>query len=296
MHRPAVLRRVALLALLAASGCGPSVGPQDAGSIFDAQAMDPPPTPVLTGFDTPVPWPVATLRGRATSARRIYVRGPGNPIFSAVLPDETFCVDVPLGTPSTFNFELFSQGNDGQFSEMSANASIVFDPGAPPVSGATTCDGSDPAGCIGATEICGNGRDDDCNGLRDDLDPACATCMDDVLEPNNDTEAPRVDPGRYENLKICPGNQDYYGLFVREGETLNVRLFFSHAAGNIDAELLDTDWSTVLERATSLDDDESLMFVATVTGEVKLHVFGAGGTGGVENTYTLDVDIIPAGM
>jgi hypothetical protein len=44
--------------------------------------------------------------------------------------------------------------------------------------GAIDCDDIDPAVNPGATEVCGNGIDDDCNGLTDDQDPACIVCTD----------------------------------------------------------------------------------------------------------------------
>ncbi|MFW5940647.1 MAG: MopE-related protein [Chloroflexota bacterium] len=44
--------------------------------------------------------------------------------------------------------------------------------------GAVDCDDADPAVNPGATEICDNGVDDDCNGLVDADDPACLVCTD----------------------------------------------------------------------------------------------------------------------
>ena len=70
-------------------------------------------------------------------------------------------------------------------------------------------------------------------------DPACSTCTDDLLEPNDDVGAPRLDPGRVDGLKICPGNEDFYGVFARAGDTIDARIFFAHAGGDLDAALLD---------------------------------------------------------
>jgi hypothetical protein len=44
--------------------------------------------------------------------------------------------------------------------------------------GAVDCDDANPAVHPGATEICDNGIDDDCNGLTDVDDPACVVCTD----------------------------------------------------------------------------------------------------------------------
>lgn len=291
MHHLALHRGVAsalvALAVVGAAACkGPSVD-RDAGDLFDSGTTTPPPAPIIDSFDTPVPWPLATLRGRATDARRVLVMGGENPLASSILPDGTFCIDVPMPNPATYDFLIFAQSDSGVLSASGTAAQVVFDPGAAPVPGAVSCQGTDPAGCLGATEICDNGRDDDCNGLRDDLDPACVTCADDPLEPNDDIGAPRVDPGRYDGLRLCPGNDDWYGIYAREGDTLDVRVFFSHASGNIDVELFDVDGTTVLERGTSEDDDESVVHVVTTTGEHALHVYGLDGA----TTYTLDIDV-----
>ncbi len=40
-------------------------------------------------------------------------------------------------------------------------------------SGSVDCDDSDPAIKPGATEVCNDGKDNDCNGVADAADPAC---------------------------------------------------------------------------------------------------------------------------
>jgi len=273
------------------AACGdPSVGLHDGGfSLFDAPLAQPPPIPRVDSAPSPVPWPLAVLRGTA-DAPRIIVEGTDNPLVSTVLPDGTWCVDVPLPTPDTFRFQIFAHGQDGQLSRMAANAEVIFDPSAPPIPGLTTCQGADPAGCSGSAEICDNGRDDDCNGRVDSRDPACATCTDDLLEPNDDPDAPRVEPGRYEGLRLCPANTDYYSVYARTGETISARIFFSHSAGDLDMALLGTDGATVLQRSTSTTDDEGVTQVAASTGEYPVRVYGVGD---VTNDSILDVRVTP---
>jgi hypothetical protein len=289
---PRGLARAGLL-LVAGLGCGePSVTRPDGGPLafLDARGMTPAPeTPILEAVPERVPYTVATLRGQA-GARRVIVESSANPVAATVLPDGSFCVDAPMPQPGEYSFRVYAQGADGQLSERPAVVSVRFDPAAPSVPGAQTCSGGDPAGCAGSVEICDNRRDDDCNNLVDERDPACATCADDPLEPNDDASAPRVDPRRYDGLMICPGDVDYYGVLLREGETLSARLFFTHAMGNLDLELLATDRRTVLARSTSTTDDELLSYTASVAGEHKLLVFGPGGS---SNRYALDLRVDP---
>ena len=261
------------------------------GGVVDGSMSPPPGAPIVSGLATPVPWPLATIRGVANGAHRVIVEGGANPLASAVLPDGTFCIDVPMPSPGAYDFSVSSQGLDGQFAEMRAAASVVFDPNAPPLNGITTCSGADPRGCAGAVEICENGRDDDCNGLRDAADPACSTCEDDIFEPNDDLTAPRLDPGRYDSLSLCAGTVDYYGIYASSGETIEVRALFVHATGNLDLQLYAPDRTTVLAETTSVTDDELLRFEATTTGEHKVRVAAPG----AENMeYVLVITVIPA--
>lgn len=283
---------LALAGALALAACGPpSVDRPDVGSIFTPDAGGaPPPRPTVEAAERRVPYPLATLRG-AAAGRRVIVEpsGGANPVAKAVLRGE-FCVDVPLPEPGEYGFVIHTQDEDGQLSEPSAPVYVTFDPAAPPVLGARTCSGADPAGCANAVEICGNGRDDDCNGLVDDEDPACRACQDDVLEPNDDPGAPRIEPGRYEDLKICPLNQDYYGVFARRGEIIDARIAFTHARGNLDLHLLGLDHRTILARSVGLTDREVITHTATAAGEYKLRVFGEGGASG---EYTLELQVLP---
>lgn len=278
-------------ALIAACG-GPEADRPDGSTTFlpDGGQATPPRTPQLDAVPTPVPWPIATLRGRADMAKRVIVEGAGNPIATTVLPDGSFCVDVPMPEPMTYSMRVFGQ-NEGGLSASAATVEVVFDPSAPPLAGVTTCSGADPAGCAGTEEYCGNGIDDDCNGLRDERDPACASCMDDLLEPNDDASAPRIEPGRYDDLTLCPGTVDFYGIHLRAGDTLRVRLFFTHAAGDLDMQLLGPDGETPIAQSLSADDDELIDHVAEEEGEYHIRVYGVGDAG---NDYSMDVEVVRA--
>jgi hypothetical protein len=286
------VRRFSLVSSIFAASllaCGdPSIEARDGGIMDAAGSADPPQKPTLDAPPSRQPWRIVTLHGRAPGARRVIVEGGGNPIASPVLPDNSFCVDVELDEPDTYQLTVLAQGSDGQLSEPTAAASVTFDVTAPGIPGLSTCTGADPAGCQSTVEICDNNRDDDCNNLVDARDPDCANCTDDAFEPNDDHNAPRIDPGRKDSLRICPANIDYYGVYAREGETITARAFFVHAQGNIDLELFGLDRQSIIARATSLDDDETLTHTATVTGEYDLRVFSADAAA---NDYALDLRI-----
>jgi hypothetical protein len=283
-------RRVSSLAVaLLLGACGdPSVDRPDT-SIFPSDAnTSPPPVPMLDTTPARVPWPVVTLRGRAPDARRIIVDGAGNALVSTILPDESFCIDVPLRAAGSFTLSVRSQNAGGGLSEAPAIATVEFDTSAPPIPGATTCSGGSPTGCMSATEDCTNTRDDDCDGLVDMRDPSCATCDDDVLEPNDDTDAPRIEPGRYDDLESCPGNDDYYAVHLEPSETLDVRVFFSHAMGDLDLRVVAADGTTVLARSESVDDDENASFTAAEARDVYVNVVNYDER---PNGYALDIAV-----
>jgi hypothetical protein len=193
-----------------------------------------------------------------------------------------------MQTAQAFDFEVFAQNRQGTISESSASISVTFDPSATSPEVVATCNGADPFGCSSENEICDNGRDDNCDGLRDEQDPQCQACENDVFERNDDVSAPRVEPIRHEGLVICPNDDDFYGIFARAGDVITVRLLFLHEEGDLDMNLLGTEWSQVLERSESTTDDERIVHTAMTTGEYKVHVFGAGDA---TNRYVLDIGV-----
>lgn len=281
------------LALAAACGDNGLTLPRNDGGdyiLLDAQA-EPPSRPFFQ--DTPpseTPYPVVTLRADVAVGERLIVRGAGNPY---VVPrgSDGFCVDVPLPAEGEYSLEVRSQNIAGQLSEPQF-VSVRRSSAASPPAGARLCDGSDPAGCMGTVEICGNGTDDDCNGLRDNLDPACVTCDDDLYEPNDDLSAPQVMLGRIDDLMLCEGDSDYFAVRLGAGETLQARLRFVHSAGNLDMEVL-SEGGTPLANASSESDDESIDYTNSGPGAVVVQV-RVYGVGGVSNTYVLELDRIEA--
>lgn len=275
----------------AAAACGElEVETPDGGTVerFDVKGAAPPPrTPVIEDVPAVIPYSVVTVRGQ-TDGRRVLVEGLGNPRSVQTIA-ESFCIDLPIPEPGDYALEVYALGLDGQLSDGSAKVSVRVDPSAPPIPGASTCSGADPAGCVGSEEICGNGRDDNCNNLVDDRDPACAACPGDILDDQSSSlDAPALSPGRYENLVLCPGDIDVYGVLMRPEETMTARILFAHSAGNLELQLLAPDRRTVLDRSLSVTDDESLVYTSSAAAEYKLVVFAEPG---VTNDYTLSLSV-----
>lgn len=256
------------------------------GSIIEDNDAGAPPEPPELDEDPPavLAWPLVTLRGTAPGARRVLVRGGENPIVTAVLPDDRFCVDVPLNVIQSYQLELLSHGQGGEFSEPTSTMT-EFDPSAPEGMVVPTCSGGDPRGCMATTEICDNLMDDDCDGRADDDDPDCDTCANDLLEDNDELDAaPRLPPAEYPDLAICPGDQDHFAVFLRMGETITATIQFTHASADLDLALFDA-MGTEVDASRSTTDEETVTATAPEDGEYVVRVFGA--SAAATTTYRL---------
>lgn len=279
------------LCLLVAAACGDPQASLDSGPfIIDVDGgTGPAPTkPWVEATPSIQPYGVLTLRGMA-EGRRIYIEGVDNRRSSGIEPGGSFCADIPLPSPSTYEVRLRSQGDDGQLSEWAGPFVVTYDPSASPIAGATTCTGADPAGCTEAFEICGNQRDDDCNGLVDDEDPRCRPCVNDDLEPNDAVGSPRVPVDQaYDDLVLCAGDDDWFGVMMEADQTLSALIRFSHAEGDINLELIGPNRRDMVEDSRGLSDVEQITYTATTTGVHHLHVFG---DRQASNTYRLELQL-----
>jgi hypothetical protein len=273
-----------------AIACGdPSVDRPDVG-IFDSDAgvKPPPDPPMVTAPPARQPYALISIRGTARSRRVLIEPQGGNTISTPVLSaDGTFCADYPLSAPGSYTFVAYAL--DERLSAPSASFSVAYDPSAPPIPGAQTCSGADPAGC-GTIEICDNGRDDNCDQRIDLADPRCQPCQDDLLEPNDVlAAATRLVEGREEPLRICSGDDDWYLVAARAGETFTIKTEFTHAEGNLELALYALDRRTVIARGNSIDDDELLTHTATASGEYPLRIYGDADNA---NAYALELDFV----
>jgi len=120
-----------------------------------------------------------------------------------------------------------------------------------------------------------------------------AFSSDDSYEPNdtkatatNLTSAVIAANGQLtlSNLAIVAGNQDWFKLTLSATSTINTTVTFTHANGNLDAQIFDaSDNSLALGNSTT--NNESLSTATLSPGTYYLKIFGATAT--VANTYSL---------
>ena len=122
--------------------------------------------------------------------------------------------------------------------------------------------------CQAPPTLCEN--DTDCGDLEfcdRTLDlPVCVPrvpdCFNDRLdEPPNDTPArarlldPAAGPA-YDELKLCPGDQDWYRLDVPAGTYLTVDARFEHDLGDLELQLYLLDGTTLVDQSRTITDNE----------------------------------------
>ena len=114
-------------------------------------------------------------------------------------------------------------------------------------------------------------------------------CVDDGYEDNDTCGAAReVTPGTYRNLQICSGDDDWFAVDLKAGDTLTVTIFFGHAQGDLDMRLYDTDCSTQRDYSGSGTDNEEVAYTAATDGIYNIKVYGYLGA---ENSYDMVIAI-----
>ncbi|MBU0552206.1 hypothetical protein KKB55_13485 [Myxococcota bacterium] len=146
--------------------------------------------------------------------------------------------------------------------------------------------------CPGA-EVCVDGvcqpaseceMDNDCAGAMVCVEGQCvaAGCDEDAVEPN-DTQAtafPLV-PGAL-SLGLC--DEDWFEIDVCAGGRVDIVVAFTHADGDLDAQLIGPDGAVLLESASSTDDERLAIDGGPTLGRVWLRVYGYNGA---QNPYRL---------
>lgn len=109
--------------------------------------------------------------------------------------------------------------------------------------------------------------------------PQSQSCQGDELEPNDTpAKAVLVGEGEFNDLTVCPGDQDYFRLEIPSGTTLSALVDHSVAQGDLDLFLLGSDGNTVLSQAQTSTDDEVLSSSIPQGGTHYLRVQGFNGS------------------
>jgi len=126
--------------------------------------------------------------------------------------------------------------------------------------------------------------DIDCPGLQycnKELDPpVCAPripdCLNDLQEPNNRPAQARLLDAttlRFEELKSCPGDPDWYRLDVAAGTYLTVDVRFRHIDGDLEAQLFLADGTTLVDESRKTTDNERVEIAVGTDTTLLLRVF-----------------------
>ncbi len=98
-------------------------------------------------------------------------------------------------------------------------------------------------------------------------------CSDDIYEPNNSIEGARLlGSGTYQNLKICPSDEDYYAFDLNQKDRIEITTNFSDASADIDIVLYDPLRREVAYSISS-GDVEKIDYITDISGRYILNVF-----------------------
>ncbi len=114
--------------------------------------------------------------------------------------------------------------------------------------------------------------------------------FDDPFEENDDfNNAAWVHPNLYPNLKIIDYDEDWFKTYLNSGETIEVRINFTHDDGNLELELYDPNHSDNLRVGSYSDtnNEEFILFTADYSGEWRIHVYRISGS--IDVSYDLDI-------
>ncbi len=116
------------------------------------------------------------------------------------------------------------------------------------------------------------------------LDGAGAGACTDAFESNDSAATARAVGVGVLAAQVCGGDHDHYALTVAAGASISARASFSHAAGDLDLELLSPSGAR-LQLSESTSDVEIVSATHLPAGRYVVHVYGyAGATGAYQLT------------
>lgn len=209
------LTLVTLAVLMTTLGCkaeAPAIpGRPDAGSSGTPTGTPTTPAPAKPSATAPASTPLDTapVRGSAPGASTVVVQGGGAlTAVGLVLPDGSFCVDVPLAAGTVNPLRVVTL-NQGQMSDP-VTLNVVQDATAAPPAN-PPC--SPPADAQPT-----------CSGSQSSCDPACNKCKEDHYQPNFlPAQAPALNmKTTYSGLQLCPCRTDWFTFVAYAGQTVGI--------------------------------------------------------------------------
>ncbi|MBA7625049.1 hypothetical protein ES703_32470 [subsurface metagenome] len=124
------------------------------------------------------------------------------------------------------------------------------------------------------------------NNLIDENALSIST-LDDPMEDNDDFgSAWYVDPNWYPGLIIEGYDEDWFRTYLNQGDTIDVRIYFSQIDGDLELELYDPSYSW-RDASTSSANDEYISYTADIPGDWRIRVYRVSGS--VDVHYDLDI-------
>jgi hypothetical protein len=120
-----------------------------------------------------------------------------------------------------------------------------------------------------------------------------AVCPTDLQEPNDaEGAAVLVLPGSLVDLSACPSDEDWYGMDILTGETLDVAVTFDSAEGDLSLSLFDSG-AQLLTSSAATGDGEALSWLALADDQLHLQVILQSDLGDPGCGYSLDIVLSP---
>lgn len=144
-------------------------------------------------------------------------------------------------------------------------------------------------------EVCREDGQCDDGFICDEVNGVCVEdmgqCLPDGNEPNDNTaEAADLGEGTFENLAVCPGDNDYFRVSLDQGAVLTASIAYDGANGELALQLVNAD-SQPIAMSSPVDGGRQLTFEATETGDVFLRVAASNNDGELTNEYSLTVAV-----
>lgn len=144
-------------------------------------------------------------------------------------------------------------------------------------------------------EVCREDSQCDDGFICDEANGVCVEdmgqCLADGNEPNDNTaEAADLGEGTFDNLSICPADNDYYRVSLDQGAVLSASIAFDGANGELALQLVNAD-SQPIAMSSPVDGGRQLTFEATETGDVFLRVAGSSNDNELTNEYSLTIAV-----